>query len=189
LPSLVVRLIPLVEAPLLHHLLLALRMSSTQKRNQLHDLQVLVPSQRHGSCALFVDLLSKDSGMETYDVLYARLIVHVHEEFLTAPGCHHIRPTLIFILQSKEILHTNTMYPFIILKTHNECCVPGGLTTSLRVMFSTASSFVISLASLSSVRRYTSGMGYCLVLSGVWATVETPLMRSPQPELTGPVSQ
>jgi hypothetical protein len=69
-----------------------------------------------------------------------------------------------------------------------DVAVPGGLKTSLRVMFSTASSFVISLVSLSSVRRYTPGMGYCLVLSGIWATVETPVMRSPQLKLTDHVS-
>jgi hypothetical protein len=52
-------------------------------------------------------------------------------------------------------------------------------------VFSTASSFVMPLASLSSVRRYTSGMGYCLVLSSVWATIETLVMRSPRGYVRG----
>jgi hypothetical protein len=53
----------------------------------------------------------------------------------------------------------------------------------------TTSSFVIPLASLSSTRRYTTICGYCLVLSGVWATVETSMMRSPRLELIDPASQ
>ena len=74
-------------------------------------LQVLVPGQRHGSCILFGDLLSKDGPVVSYDGLDARLVVHVHDEFFTASGSHRIRPVLISLLASEEILHTNTMYP------------------------------------------------------------------------------
>jgi hypothetical protein len=72
-------------------------------------LQVLVPSQGHGSSILFAYLLSKDKGVESYYSLNACLVVHVHDEFLIAHGSHHIFPTLISSLASKEIMHTNTM--------------------------------------------------------------------------------
>jgi hypothetical protein len=49
----------------------------------------------------FVNFLSKDKGMESYDGLDARPVVHVHGELLTTRG---IRPTLI----------SSMMYPFII---------------------------------------------------------------------------
>jgi hypothetical protein len=84
-------------------------------------LQVLVPSQWHGFSVLFTHLLSKDRGVESYDGLDARLIVHVHNELLIAHGSHHIRPTLISIHASEEILHINMMYPYIISIMCNEC--------------------------------------------------------------------
>jgi hypothetical protein len=56
-------------------------------------LQVLVPNQRHGSSVLLAHLLSKDGGVESYDCMYACLVVHVHDELLTASGSHHIHPT------------------------------------------------------------------------------------------------
>jgi hypothetical protein len=83
--------------------------------------QVLFLSQRHGSCILFADLFSKDGGMESYDGLVARLVVHVHDELLIACGSHHIHPTLISSLAFEEILHTNMMYPYIISRMCNEC--------------------------------------------------------------------
>jgi hypothetical protein len=43
-------------------------------------LQVLVPSQRHGSSVLLDHLLSKDGGMENDDGLDACLVVQVHDE-------------------------------------------------------------------------------------------------------------
>jgi hypothetical protein len=49
------------------------------------------------------------------------LIVHVHDELLTARGGHHIRPNLVSSLASVEILHTKTMYPYIISRMCNEC--------------------------------------------------------------------
>jgi hypothetical protein len=57
--------------------------------------------------------------VESDDGLDARLIMHVHDEFLTARGSHYIRPALIFSLASKEIFHTKTMYPYIILRMSN----------------------------------------------------------------------
>jgi hypothetical protein len=42
-----------------------------------------------------------------------------------------------------------------------------------------ASFSVIPLASLSSTCRYTLDMEYYLVLSGVWVTVGTPMLRLP----------
>jgi hypothetical protein len=58
--------------------------------------------------------------MEIYNGLDARLIVHVHDEFLTARGSHHIRPAIISSLAYEETLHTNTMYPYIISRMCNE---------------------------------------------------------------------
>lgn len=83
-------------------------------------LQVLVPGQRHGSCVPFGDLRSKDGPVVSYDGLDARLVMHVHDEFFAAFGSHRIRPGLMSVLASKEILHTNTMYPFIISRMSNE---------------------------------------------------------------------
>jgi hypothetical protein len=57
----------------------------------------------------------------TDDGLDSRLVVHVHDEFLTAYGDHHIRPSLVSSLASEEILHTKMMYPYIISRMCNEC--------------------------------------------------------------------
>jgi hypothetical protein len=84
-------------------------------------LQVLVPGQRHGSGLLLGHLLSKDGAMVADDGLDSGLIVHVHDELLTARGGHHIRPSLVSSLASEEILHTKTMYPYIISRICNEC--------------------------------------------------------------------
>jgi hypothetical protein len=46
--------------------------------------------------------------------LDSRFVVQVHDELLTARGGHHIRPGLVCSLASEEILHTETMYPYII---------------------------------------------------------------------------
>jgi hypothetical protein len=40
--------------------------------------------------------------------------MHVGDEFSTAIGSHPIRPALKSLIASEEILHTDTMYPFII---------------------------------------------------------------------------
>jgi hypothetical protein len=77
-------------------------------------LQVLVPSQRHGSGVLLGHLLPKDGAMVTDNGLDSRLVVHVHDELLKAHGGHHIRPSLVSNLASEEILHTKTMYLYII---------------------------------------------------------------------------
>jgi hypothetical protein len=50
------------------------------------------------------------------------------------------------------------------------------------VVHGVASSFVTSLVSPSFVRRHTPGMVYHPVLSGTWATVETPVLR---PSMSG----
>jgi hypothetical protein len=60
-----------------------------------------------------VDVLA-DDGLDLC------LIVHVHDEVLTAHGGHHIRPGLISILTSEEILHTKTIYPYSISRMCNE---------------------------------------------------------------------
>jgi hypothetical protein len=73
-------------------------------------LQVLVPSQRHGSGVLLVHLLPKDKALVIDDGLDSRLIVHVHDELLTARGGHHIRPGLVSSLASEDILHTKTYF-------------------------------------------------------------------------------
>jgi hypothetical protein len=55
------------------------------------------------------------------DGLDSGLIVHVHDELLTARGGHHIRPSLVSSIASEEILHTKTMNPYIISRICNEC--------------------------------------------------------------------
>jgi hypothetical protein len=58
-----------------------------------------------------------------------------------------------------------------------------GPTSRLAVCFGVvhgpASSFVMSLVSPSYVRRHTPGMVYHPILSGMWVTLETPVLRSP----------
>jgi hypothetical protein len=72
--------------------------------------RILVPSQRHGSDVLLGHLIPKDEAVVADDVLHSRLIVHVHDELLTARGGHHIRPGLVSILAFEEILHTKTIH-------------------------------------------------------------------------------
>jgi hypothetical protein len=86
-------------------------------------LQVLVLSRRYGLGVLLTHLISKDETVVSDDGLDARLVVHVHDELLTASGSHHIRPDLVSSLTSKEILHTKTMYPYIVSRMCNECDV------------------------------------------------------------------
>jgi hypothetical protein len=59
--------------------------------------------------------------MVTDNGLDSRLVVHVHDELLKAHGGHHIRPSLVSSLASKEILHIKTMYLYIISRMCNEC--------------------------------------------------------------------
>jgi hypothetical protein len=140
-PASVVRLVPLRRAPPIHHLLPAQRMCGAPIWNLLQSkhihyisedkikeklkcciyLQVLVPGQRHGSGLLLCHLLPKDGAVVGDDGLDSCLVVHVHEALLTARGGHHIRPILVSSLASEEILHTKTMYPYIISRMCNEC--------------------------------------------------------------------
>jgi hypothetical protein len=66
-------------------------------------------------------LLPKDGAVVADDGLDSGLIVHVHDELLTARGGHHIHPSLVSSLASEEILHTKMMYPYIISRICNEC--------------------------------------------------------------------
>jgi hypothetical protein len=173
-----VRLIPLRRAPPIHHLLPAHRMCGAPIWNHLQSkhihcisedkikeklkccilkcciyLQVLVLGQRHGSGLLLGHLLPKDGAVVADDGLDSCLIVHVHDELLTARGGHHIRPSLISSLASEEILHTKTMYPYIISRmcnkydifyiivrlTHNSCFTWSALLLNSLSSQSTAS--------------------------------------------------
>jgi hypothetical protein len=73
-------------------------------------LQVLVPSQRHGLGVLLSHLLTKDGAVVADDGLDSCLLVHVHDELLTACGGHHIHPSLVSSLAFEEILHTKTYF-------------------------------------------------------------------------------
>jgi hypothetical protein len=84
-------------------------------------MQVLVPGQQHGSGLSFGHPLPKDGAVVGDDGLDSGLIVHVHDELLTARGGHHIRPSLVSSLASEEILHTKMMYPYIISRICNKC--------------------------------------------------------------------
>jgi hypothetical protein len=66
-------------------------------------------------------LLPKDGAVVADDGLDSGLIVHVHDELLTARGGHHICSSLVSRLASEEILHTKMMYPYIISRIYNEC--------------------------------------------------------------------
>jgi hypothetical protein len=57
------------------------------------------------------------------DGLDARLVMHVYDEIFIARGSHHIRLDLLCSLESKEILHTKMMYPYIISRMCNECSI------------------------------------------------------------------
>jgi hypothetical protein len=142
----VVRLVPLRQAPPIHHMLPAQRMCGAPIWNHLQSkhvhcisedrikeklkccilkcciyLQVLILGQRHGSGLLLGYLLLKDRAMVADDGLDSCLRVHVHDELLIARGGHHIRPSLVSSPASKEIMHTKTMYPYIISRMCNEC--------------------------------------------------------------------
>ena len=56
--------------------------------------------------------------MVSYDGLDARLVVHVHDEYFTASGSHCIRPVLISLLASEEIMYKDVMYPVIISRMY-----------------------------------------------------------------------
>jgi hypothetical protein len=84
-------------------------------------LQVLVPGRRHGSGLLLGHLLPKDKAVVADDGLDSCLVVHVNDKLLTARGGHHIRPSLVSSLAYEEILHTKTMYPYIISSMCNKC--------------------------------------------------------------------
>jgi hypothetical protein len=86
-------------------------------------MQVPVSSERHGSSVLLAHLLPKDGAMVSDDGLDARLVGHVHDKLLTAHGSHHICHGLVSSLASDEILHTKTIYPYIILRMCNKCDV------------------------------------------------------------------
>jgi hypothetical protein len=86
-------------------------------------LQVLVWSQRHGPGVLLAHLLPKDGAIVSDDGLDARLAMHVHDDILTTRGSHHIHPSLVSSLAPKEILHTKTIYPYIISRMCNKCDV------------------------------------------------------------------
>jgi hypothetical protein len=141
----IVRLVPLRRAPPIHHLVPALRMCGAPIRNHLQIkhvhcisedkikeknsrilkcciyLQVLVAGQRHGSGLLLGHLLPTDGAVVADDGLDLCLVVHVHDELLTSRGGHHIFPSLVSSLTSEEILHTNTMYLYIISRMCNKC--------------------------------------------------------------------
>ena len=94
---------------------------STGTKHALLYLQVLVPGQRHGSGLLLGHTLPGDGAVVADDGLDSGLIVHVHDELLTAYSRHHIRPGLVSSIASEEILHTKTMYPYIISRICNKC--------------------------------------------------------------------
>jgi hypothetical protein len=64
--------------------------------------------------------LLKDEAVLSDDGMDVRLVVHVHDELLKARGSHHICPGLVSSLAYEEILHTKTMYPYIISRMCNE---------------------------------------------------------------------
>jgi hypothetical protein len=98
------------------------------------------------------------------DSLDSCLVVHVHDELLTARGGHHIRPSLVSSLTSKEILHTKTMYPYIISRMCNECDIFYIIVTLTHISCFTRSALLLnSLPSRSTASgRRCSGRRYRL---------------------------
>jgi hypothetical protein len=72
--------------------------------------------------------------MVSDDGLNVCLVVHIHDELLTVRGNHHIRPGLESSLASEEILHTKTMYPYIIFKNVQQKTYPQLLLHPLRLI-------------------------------------------------------
>jgi hypothetical protein len=134
----VVRLVPLRRAPPIHHLLPALRMCSAPIRNHLQskhvhyisediikekivmDIKVLyLPASTSPWSTTWFGLAAWSPSPQGWTVvaddgLDSCLVVHVHDELITARGGHHIHPSLVSNLTSEEILYTKTMYPYII---------------------------------------------------------------------------
>jgi hypothetical protein len=174
----VVRLVPLKRAPPIHHLLQAQRMCGAPIWNHLQSkhvhcisedkikeklkycmlkcciyLHVLVPGQRHGSDLLLGHLLPKERAVVADDGLDSFLVVHVHDELLIARGGHHIRPSLA----SEEIMYTNTMCPYIISRTCNECNIFYIIVRLTHNSFFTRSALLLnSLSSRSTASRATA---------------------------------
>jgi hypothetical protein len=134
-------------------------------------LQVLVRSQRHGSGVLLVHLLPKDEAVVSDDGLDACLVVHVHDELLTARSRHHIRPGLVSSIASEEILHTKTMYPYIISRICNKCDL---LNNIVRGRLTHNSCFTRSALLLNCLPSRSTASGATAKWSKVYAGLVTP---------------
>jgi hypothetical protein len=90
------------------------------------------------------------------DGLDLRLVVHVHDELLTASGGHHIRLGLLSSLASEEILHTKTVYPYIILRMCNEYDIFYNIGRVIHISCFTYSALLNSLSSRSNALGATT---------------------------------
>jgi len=102
--------------------------------------------------------------MVSYDGLDTRLVMHVHDEFFAAFGSHRIRPGLMSILASKEILHTNMMYSLIISRMSNECYV---LSNVVRGRLTHSSCFTRSALLLNTLGARSAASGGGVVVKRV----------------------
>jgi hypothetical protein len=79
-------------------------------------LYVLLPCQRHLSCLLFVDTPKLELGVVVYVGLEAGLVVQVRDTPFTGSVSQLIRPLLLSLLDSEELLHKDTRYPLFYFK-------------------------------------------------------------------------
>jgi hypothetical protein len=95
-------------------------------------------------------LLPKDIAVVSRNGLDVHLVVHVHDELFTACGKHHIRLGLVSSLAFEEILHTKTMYLYIISRMCNKCDILNNLVRGRLTHNSCFTSSALLLNSLSS---------------------------------------
>jgi hypothetical protein len=85
--------------------------------------EVLLPGKRPGPGIGLPHHLTKDIGAVVDDALKSCLVVQVRESGPTDLVLHSCRPVLKPFVAPEEVLHTDIMYHFIILRTTNECIV------------------------------------------------------------------
>jgi hypothetical protein len=114
------------------------------------NLRLASMSTNHSEIVALYEAMVSDDGLD------ARLVVHVHDELLTARGSHHIRPGLVSSLASEEILHTKTMYPYIISRICNKCDL---LNNIVRGRLTHSSCFTHSALLLNSLSSRSTALG------------------------------
>ena len=99
--------------------------------------KVLLLGQHHLSCLVLFDATPFDLRVVPNVRLMTRVVNHVRDALLTRSDRHLVRPVLLALLDSKEILHKGARYQLLIRRMPNEYdvsvakriqCVPERLT-------------------------------------------------------------